>query len=40
MADTISASWYEIARGEGVSVADCETIKGAFVYAGFWQSDE
>jgi serine/threonine-protein kinase HipA len=38
MADTIAASWYEIARSEGVSDADCETIKGAFVYAGFWQS--
>ena len=39
MADIIAASWYEIARGEGVSDADCETIKGAFVYPGFWQSD-
>jgi serine/threonine-protein kinase HipA len=38
MADRIAASWYEIARSEGVSDADCETIKGAFVYPGFWQS--
>ncbi len=38
MADTVAASWYELARSEGVSVADCELIKGAFVYAGFWQS--
>jgi serine/threonine-protein kinase HipA len=39
MADMITMSWYEVARGEGVSEADCELIKGAFVYPGFWQSD-
>lgn len=36
MADSVAANWYEIARGEGVSPADCELIKGAFVYEGFW----
>ena len=38
-ADTVAANWYEIARGEGVSAADCELIKGAFVYDGFWHSN-
>jgi serine/threonine-protein kinase HipA len=27
--------WYEIARCEGVSERDCETIKPAFAYEGF-----
>jgi hypothetical protein len=27
--------WYEIARREGVSENDCETIRGAFAYEGF-----
>jgi serine/threonine-protein kinase HipA len=36
MAGTVAASWYEIARGEGVSETDCEQIKGAFAYPGFW----
>ena len=27
--------WYEIARREGVSEKDCETIRGAFAYEGF-----
>jgi len=40
MADTVAANWYQIARSESVSVADWEMIKGAFVYAGFWQSGE
>jgi len=39
MAETIRASWYEIARGEGVSADDCERIKGAFVYPGFFLSE-
>jgi serine/threonine-protein kinase HipA len=36
MADSIAASWYEIARSEGESDSNGETIKGALVYAGFW----
>jgi serine/threonine-protein kinase HipA len=36
MAETVAASWYDVARGEGVSVADCDTLEGAFVYEGFW----
>jgi serine/threonine-protein kinase HipA len=31
----VKATWYEMARREGVSEADCETIKTAFVYPGF-----
>lgn len=38
MAATVEQSWYETARGEGVSEADCERIKGAFIYPGFWQN--
>ncbi|MHB1765925.1 MAG: type II toxin-antitoxin system HipA family toxin [Gammaproteobacteria bacterium] len=40
MADRIAAGWYAIARAEGVSEADCATIKGAFVYPGFWHAGE
>jgi serine/threonine-protein kinase HipA len=40
MATTIGSAWHDIARSEGVSAADCEQIKGAFVYPGFWQSEE
>ena len=36
MSDRIENSWYETARGEGVSIADCEIIRGCFVYPGFW----
>jgi serine/threonine-protein kinase HipA len=32
---TVKNSWYEIARREGVSEQDCETIRGAFAYEGF-----
>jgi serine/threonine-protein kinase HipA len=39
MAATVEKSWYEVARGEGVTEADCERIKGAFVYPGFWQEN-
>jgi serine/threonine-protein kinase HipA len=39
MADYIGQNWYDIARGEGVSVSDCEQIRGAFVYPGFWPSE-
>ena len=35
MEQTVRERWYEIARGEGVSEQDCETIRGAFVYEGF-----
>jgi serine/threonine-protein kinase HipA len=31
----VKAKWYETARREGVSEADCERISGAFAYAGF-----
>lgn len=37
MAAMVEKSWYETARAEGVSEADCEKIKGAFVYPGFRQ---
>ncbi len=33
--DTVSTSWRKIARAQGVTVADCEIISGAFVYPGF-----
>jgi serine/threonine-protein kinase HipA len=39
MADIVAARWYEVARSEGVSEADCNQIKGAFVYSGFWQTN-
>ena len=32
---TVRDGWYEIARREGVSERDCETIRGAFGYEGF-----
>ena len=35
MEKTIKASWYEIARREGVTETDCSTISGAFAYPGF-----
>lgn len=35
MEQTVKDSWYEIARREGVSEQDCETIRGAFAYEGF-----
>ena len=35
MEEQVRATWYETARREGVSEADCETIKTAFVYPGF-----
>jgi len=31
----VTTTWYEIARREGVSEQDCETIKSAFDYPGF-----
>lgn len=35
MEERIKGTWYETARREGVSEADCEAIKTAFVYPGF-----
>jgi serine/threonine-protein kinase HipA len=35
MEQTVKDRWYEIARREGVSEKDCETIRGAFAYEGF-----
>jgi hypothetical protein len=31
----VRSTWYEIARGCGVSDPDCIQIAGAFVYPGF-----
>ena len=31
----VSATWYDVARAEGVSERDAELIRGAFVYKGF-----
>lgn len=31
----VTARWYEIARGEGLSEPDCRALKGAFAYPGF-----
>ncbi len=35
MEQTVRGRWYEFARREGVSEADCEAIKTAFAYEGF-----
>jgi serine/threonine-protein kinase HipA len=35
MEQTVKDRWYEIARREGVSEKNCETIRGAFAYEGF-----
>ena len=35
MEQRVASTWYEVARGAGVSVPDCELISGAFVYPGF-----
>lgn len=35
MEQTVRQRWYEIARREGVSEKDCETIRPAFAYDGF-----
>ena len=35
MEQAVKNSWCEIARREGVSEQDCETIRGAFAYDGF-----
>ncbi len=35
MEEKVSGTWYEVARREGLSEQDCNTIGRAFVYAGF-----
>jgi serine/threonine-protein kinase HipA len=35
MEGLVRRRWYEVARREGVSEADCQRIEGAFVYGGF-----
>ena len=38
VADTeacVAKTWYNVARGEGVTLADCKKINDAFVYPGF-----
>lgn len=35
MRETVSATWYDVVRAEGVSEKDAEAIRGAFVYEGF-----
>jgi len=35
MEQTVKDSWYDVARREGVSEADCEKLAGAFAYGGF-----
>ena len=38
MENQINSTWYEVARGEGVSGRDCKQIAGAFAYPGFRRS--
>jgi serine/threonine-protein kinase HipA len=35
MEQAVRDSWYEVARREGVSEADCDKLAGAFAYGGF-----
>jgi len=35
MTEQVRTTWYGVARAQGVSERDAETIKGAFVYEGF-----
>lgn len=35
MRDRVKATWYDVARAEGVSEKDCGRISGAFAYPGF-----
>ena len=35
MEQRVASTWYELARGAGVSAPDCELISVAFVYPGF-----
>lgn len=39
MQKIIEATWYKIARAEGVSERDCAAIAGAFVYMGFGRNE-
>jgi serine/threonine-protein kinase HipA len=36
MAEVLKANWYRIMRSVGVNEADCEKLRSAFVYDGFW----
>jgi serine/threonine-protein kinase HipA len=36
MSNQVGSGWYKIAKSAGVSDKDCETIRSAFVYSGFW----
>jgi serine/threonine-protein kinase HipA len=35
MEQAVGQEWYGVARGCGVSEADCEAVRRAYVYAGF-----
>jgi serine/threonine-protein kinase HipA len=35
MREGVKSTWYEVARGAGVSERDCERISGSFAYPGF-----
>jgi serine/threonine-protein kinase HipA len=35
MTEQVKSTWYSVARAQGVSERDAETIRGAFVYEGF-----
>jgi serine/threonine-protein kinase HipA len=35
MEKTVKSRWYELARRNGVSAKDCQTLSGAFAYEGF-----
>lgn len=35
MTEQVRATWYSVARAQGVSQRDVEVISGAFVYDGF-----
>jgi serine/threonine-protein kinase HipA len=35
MRDRVKSTWYEVARGAGISERDCDRIAAAFAYPGF-----
>jgi serine/threonine-protein kinase HipA len=35
MTKKVRATWYDVARAQGVSDKDAQSIRGAFVYEGF-----
>ena len=37
MRQTVSATWYDVVRSEGVNEKDAEAIRAAFVYEGFYR---